>query len=375
VFLTVFLSLYSALHLYSWIKMRQALQIGIGASLLSLLFPAAMIFAPVVVRLLENAGHHGAARLLAYLGYTWMGLLFLFVSLSVVIDFYRLLLFLLQWVFDTRLAVITPTQRASFFFSLVLVSAIGIYGAVEAWRIRTETLTIESAKIPRSAGRVKIAQISDVHLGLIVGRSRLDRILSEVRAADPDILISTGDLVDGQADEIATLAAMIREIPARYGKFAVTGNHEYYAGISRSVAFTEAAGFRLLRGEWADIGGILGIAGIDDIAGAGGSETGISEGDLLSSLPPDRFILFLKHRPLLDPNAVGLFDLQVSGHTHKGQIFPFSLVTRSLYPIHAGLLKLDRGSLLYASRGSGTWGPPIRFLSRPEVTVIELIPK
>jgi predicted MPP superfamily phosphohydrolase len=99
----------------------------------------------------------------------------------------------------------------------------------------------------------------------------------------------------------------------------------------------------------------------------------VSEKELLSKLPREQFALLLKHRPVIDENAIGLFDLQLSGHTHKGQIFPFSLITMLLYPTHAGLLRLEKNAWLYVNRGSGTWGPPIRFLSPPEVTLIELV--
>ena len=94
---------------------------------------------------------------------------------------------------------------------------------------------------------------------------------------------------------------------------------------------------------------------------------------MLSRLPQGRFILFLKHRPLVNRGSPGLFDLQLSGHVHRGQIFPFSILTKLYYPVHAGFSSLELGSRLYVSRGAGTWGPPIRFLSPPEITVIDLV--
>lgn len=128
----------------------------------------------------------------------------------------------------------------------------------------------------------------------------------------------------------------------------------------------------MLRGEAVEVAGIY-IAGVDDPAGKQfGKPNGNSERGLLSGLDHDKFKILLKHRPLVSNDGTGLFDLQLSGHTHKGQIFPFSLVTKFYYPKHAGFLDLKNGSHLYVSRGSGTWGPPIRFLSPPEVTVIEL---
>jgi predicted MPP superfamily phosphohydrolase len=154
----------------------------------------------------------------------------------------------------------------------------------------------------------------------------------------------------------------------------VTGNHEFIAGIDKSLAFTRDCGFDTLRGEARDVGDFLTIAGVDDPAGQGfrlrGQENG--EGKLLSSLSRQRFILFLKHRPTVEENTLGFFDLQLSGHSHHGQIFPFNWIVRLYFPIGSGLHDMGN-SRVYVSRGSGTWGPPIRFLAPPEVTVIDLV--
>jgi predicted MPP superfamily phosphohydrolase len=207
-----------------------------------------------------------------------------------------------------------------------------------------------------------------------VKNERLDGILASVKAESPDLLVSTGDLVDAQLDSLEGLAEMLREINPQYGKFAITGNHEFYAGLGESLHFIKLAGFRLLRGEGITVDGIINIAGVDDQAGRRyGTYRENSEKYLLSKLPRSRFTLLLKHRPVIDSEAEGLFDLQLSGHTHKGQIYPFRLLTKLYYPNLSGLIKLNHNSLLYVSRGSGTWGPPIRFLSPPEVTVIDIV--
>jgi hypothetical protein len=119
------------------------------------------------------------------------------------------------------------------------------------------------------------------------------------------------------------------------------------------------------------------ISGVDDPAGrhAGVPPPSLSEQALLGSVPTDRFRLLLKHRPAVPIASDGLFDLQLSGHVHKGQIFPFNLLVRLLYPIPCGTSATPKGSLIHVSRGSGTWGPPLRFLAPPEVTVIDIIPK
>ena len=252
--------------------------------------------------------------------------------------------------------------------------SIATYGYFEALDIRTEMVIVKTPKIPKSIGRLRVVQISDVHLGLIVREERLKSILNEVKRSEPDLLVSTGDMVDGQINSMTGLAELLREINPRYGKFAVTGNHEFYAGLENSLDFLKKAGFKVLRGETISVAGILNIAGVDDPAGKQfGLFAEVPEKRLLSTLPKGTFTLLLKHRPVVDKDARGLFDLQLSGHVHKGQIFPFSIITRLFYPVRAGEMNIIDGASLYVSRGSGTWGPPVRFLSPPEVTVIDLV--
>lgn len=373
-FLLIFTTIYGILHFYAFMKARKAFSLGPAGSIPLALFMAVMLFAPIIVRILERAGYEAVPRTLALVGYTWMGLLFLFICASLVMDFWNILVRTAAWVLGTKALTGLITPSVAFFIALLCAAAAAGYGYFQALDIRTHPVTISSPKIPKDVGRFRVAQISDVHLGIIVGRARLQRILDRVKAADPDILVCTGDLVDGQMDDIDGLIALFQEITPQYGKLAVTGNHEYYAGLDRSLSFMEKAGFRVLRGEGTVITGYINAAGVDDHAGWDrGPKKRFSEKALLATLPQQAFTLFLKHRPLLDKNALGYFDVQLSGHTHGGQIFPFSLISRLFYPIGAGLHILEGPSYLYVSRGSGTWGPPIRFLAPPEVTVIDLV--
>jgi predicted MPP superfamily phosphohydrolase len=376
IFFLVFLSLYGGMHVYGFLKIRQALVLSQRMTVALVVFMALMVIAPVVIRTLERHGFESVARFLAYIGYTWMGLLFLFFSLAVVLDIFRLIVHAGGVILHSDLSGLTLSPRHSVIAALIFAVSMTGFGAFDAVRIRTERVVIESRKIPETVGRLRIVQISDVHLGIMVGEKRLRWILDRVKMAGPDILVSTGDLVDGQADGISNLAGMFSAINPKYGKFAVTGNHEFYAGLPHALAFTEKAGFTVLRGEGKTVSGLLNIAGVDDPAGDRyGVMKHVSEKALLSNLPREKFTLLLKHRPLIDRTASNLFDLQLSGHTHNGQIFPFNLVTRLFYPLCSGRYELGENSRLYVSRGSGTWGPPVRFLSPPEVTVIDLVHK
>jgi predicted MPP superfamily phosphohydrolase len=234
-------------------------------------------------------------------------------------------------------------------------------------------LEIKTNHVLPGEGRLRIVQISDVHVGIIIRNSRLDPVLDIIREAKPDILISTGDLLDGELDNIMQDAGRFAAIPARYGKFAILGNHEYYAGLDRSIEFTEAAGFKLLRDSMASIAGIT-IFGSDDITGrrfAGPDKRESFKKELAQKR--EGFVLLLKHQPHVDQEAN--FNLMLSGHTHGGQLFPFGLIVRLFFPMNYGAYPLGDNKLLYVSRGTGTWGPPVRVFAAPEITVIDLIGK
>jgi uncharacterized protein len=372
-FLLSFFTLYSLAHLYVFIKARSALAFGAGTGIVIGLVMAFMTVAPVLVRQLEKAGWEASGRVLSHIGYLWLGLIFLFVSWSLLTDLCRFGIYVVSTISGKEVPALVASRRPSFFVPLILSLSICFYGYFEALNIRLERVEIRTDKLPPGLERLRIVQISDVHVGLIVRQSRVQRIMDKVREADPDILISTGDLVDGQLDGLDGIAELFNEVSPRFGKFAIIGNHEFYAGLSQSIAFTEKAGFRLLRGEGlSDLP--VNIAGFDDPTGRYfGVPEGRPETEVLKGLSKERFTLLLKHRPFVSSGSLGLFDLQLSGHTHKGQIFPFSLITYFYYPVHAGFSAVGRGSVLYVSRGSGTWGPPIRFLAPPEVTLIELV--
>jgi len=225
-FLMIFLILYGGMHLYAFLKTKAAFQFGPLVSLLTIFCIVVLVLAPLIVRISERSGLERTAEVLALIGYTWMGILFLFVCASILVDGYRLLTYLAGLITRSPISWIRPTPRSAFLVPLFVALSIAAYGYFEALAIRTDRITIHSPKIPEEAGRIKIVQISDVHLGLIVRGERLKRILREVEAAGPDILVSTGDLVDGQIDNLFEEAEMIKAVRTKYGKYAVTGNLE-----------------------------------------------------------------------------------------------------------------------------------------------------
>ncbi|MFH1020263.1 MAG: metallophosphoesterase [Pseudomonadota bacterium] len=372
-FLLVYLSVYPLVHYYAFRKFRAAFSPGRKAALGIILFMAIMIAAPIVVRLAEMGGIETGARFWAYASFSWMGLLFLFLLISGTVDAARFAILATEKILSRRLVTPTISPRQLFAVQAMLVFTVYGYGMFEATDLRLERIEIVSPKIAENPGRIRIVQISDVHLGLIIREKRLKRILARIRQAKPDILVSTGDLLDGQLNNLVKEAALLEALNPPLGKFAITGNHEFYAGLQEALDFTGKSGFTLLRHQGAVVGG-LNLAGVDDpTVTAFAKEPGKPERDVLLAQPKKNFTILLKHRPDIDPNSLGLFDLQLSGHTHKGQIFPFNLLTWFFYPQKAGRLTGLNSGFLYLSRGTGTWGPPIRFLAPPEVTIIDLI--
>ncbi len=375
-FLLTYLSVYGALHLYLFVKARSALTPGFGTSVAMALFLTAMVIGPIAVRLLDRHGMHLASRYLAYVTYTWMGLLFFFFWLSLCLDVYNLSMRVLALLPGSSTGSLVWKGRDSFTFIILTVVFLGGLSGYSAWQIRLDRVVLQTMKLPAQVEKLTIAQISDVHLGPMVGERRLARIIRLLERVKPDLVVATGDLVDAQMDRLNNLAAMLATLNPPLGKFAIAGNHEFYAGIRQSGRFLKTAGFNFLRNEVFSLNGLINIVGVDDPAGKRrypeNSVVGKEEKILLGDSDPEKFTLLLKHRPRLEKESIGQFDLQLSGHTHGGQIFPFNLITRLFYSRQRGLHRLDSGSVLYVSRGTGTWGPPMRFLSPPEVTLIEL---
>lgn len=371
-FLLTFFLVYGSAQGYFLLRAWQGLSLGrCGAAWLSL-WLLAMVLAPVAVRLLEREGHERLARTAAYIGYCWMGFLFLFVSLMLVLDLLRFGRYLAA--FFVRLPSLPLFEPRPLFVTVAaLAVGIALYGWFEALQLRTVYLVLPTAKLPAGSPRVRIVQLSDLHVGLIVRDGRVQKVVQAVRQAAPDLVVATGDMVDGHVGHFDGVAELFRGIAPPLGMFAVTGNHEYYAGIGQATAFLKQCGFQLLRNEHREVGPYLTLVGVDDPASGQPDQSSI-EGRLLAEVPQRRFVLLLKHRPEIAAASRGRFDLQLSGHVHGGQIFPFSLLTWLRFPLMAGLHRLSEGEALYVSRGCGTWGPPIRFLEPPEVTVIDLVP-
>lgn len=360
-FLSVAFLVYGAMHLYALSKVWLVFPHSLGLGLALVLGGLLLTLSPLLIWLMQNQTWHGATLAASWVAFVWMGFLFLFCSFALVFDFGHALSTLLgfKWPLNETMAFRTV--------GLIALTMLG-YGLVEARQIQIEEIKITTPKL--ASGRVTIAQISDLHLGMMLGGEFVERVTARLREIQPDIVVATGDIIDGQGDDVGAMAKRFLSVQPPEGAYAVIGNHEFYAGLENSLGFLRSAGFTVLRGESASAAGIV-FVGIDDsTAGARGHEARVDTSKALASVTKDDFIVLLKHQPVVDSETP--FDLQLSGHIHGGQIFPFGYLTRLVYRVRTGLTRLADGRWLYVSRGTGTWGPPIRIFAAPEITLITI---
>ncbi|WP_063795030.1 metallophosphoesterase [Kitasatospora sp. MBT66] len=244
----------------------------------------------------------------------------------------------------------------------------GMYGVLRGPRLKQ--VTVPLAKLPAGADGYRIAVVSDIHLGPILGRAHTQRIVDTINAAKPDLITIVGDLVDGTVPELGRDAEPLAQLRARDGAYFVTGNHEYFSGAAPWVDFVRELGVHPLQNARVELGG-FDLAGVNDIAGEREGD-GPDFGRALGDRDPARTAVLLSHQPVTVHDAVrhGV-DLQLSGHTHGGQLWPGNYVAELANPTVAGLERYG-DTQLYVTRGAGAWGPPVRVGAPSDITIVTL---
>ena len=260
--------------------------------------------------------------------------------------------------------------------AFVMGLAVTGMGIKQANTVQKTMIRVPTSKLPEGCKRLRIVQLTDLHLGPFVGLPLLAQILRKVREAAPDIVVVTGDLADGKLAGRRREISMLKRIKPRFGMYAVPGNHDYYDDIDEAVFFMESAGMKVLRTEAAETGGII-IAGADDRDHLVKGQWNLSRSETLvlsyEREQRDKFLLLLRHRPIVEKGTEGHFDLQLSGHTHGGQLFPLISSRHRIAGYTRGLKKLKCGGCLYVSNGAGFVGPPVRLFAPPEIAVVDLV--
>ncbi|MGW5233325.1 metallophosphoesterase [Streptomyces nodosus] len=244
----------------------------------------------------------------------------------------------------------------------------GTYGVLRGPAVKR--VTVPLARLPRAAHGFRIAVVSDIHLGPVLGRGFAQRVVDTINSTQPDLIAVVGDLVDGSVKDLGPAAAPLSQLRARHGSFFVTGNHEYFSGAEQWVEEVRRLGLRPLENARTELPA-FDLAGVNDLAGESEGE-GPDFAKALGDRDPARAVVLLAHQPLQIHEAVEhRVDLQLSGHTHGGQLWPGNLVAAAANPTVAGLDRYG-DTQLYVSRGAGAWGPPTRVGAPSDITVIEL---
>ena len=361
-FLLAFFLIYSGMHAVVAFRILTLVPQNLPVRLFFFAFLILMIICPIVTHQLDRAGHHSLAIIPAWTGYTWMG--FIFVAFCLALAF--IILELLATGLRSFLQGWSPLLSAEIKAVLLIGMALSIMvvGAFEARSLAVEHVRLTSPKLKNS---FTLVQISDVHLGLLAGEKRVRAIRDELERIKPDILVCTGDLIDSNPESLAPVSRELKSFQAPGGKFAVTGNHEVYAGLERSRLFLQDSGFTVLDDQVWNGQGIT-LAGTSFRHEPACSQ----EERLWSRIKPENVVILLKHSPTVCSDSTKHFDLQLSGHTHKGQIFPFGLAVKAFFSYLAGTYPLLNDATLHVNRGTGTWGPQVRFLAPPELTVVTI---
>lgn len=311
--------------------------------------------------------------ILAWLGSYWLGILYFAFLIVGVLDIVRMLM---KWsgFFSEGYSFFAANSGLVAMVVLIFIVVLQIYGS---WNALRPQATRYEITIPKSGGELpelRLVMVSDIHLGKIVGLKRLTKMVDMINRSEPDLVVFVGDIVDGGVDVFTEqkLDDVFKNIKFKYGIYAVLGNHEYISQEKEKVVFhLKKGGVQILRDQVVKIADSFYLVGRDDQSAARFSPIGRQAlSKIMEGVNIDNPVILLDHQPqgLEEAEKLGI-DLQLSGHTHKGQFFPNNLITNKMFENDWGYLR--KGSFqLIVSSGFGTWGPPIRIGNKPEIVEV-----
>lgn len=328
-------------------------------------------------RFLERLVPSTASDIVIKIGSMWLGAMVYLIILFLLFDIVRLIYPLLG-VSSTLSSRANPQLTFKISIGIYLTTALILFGGyINALYPRVNHLIINTNKSILVHSKLKIAAASDIHLGTIIANGRLERFVRMMNAQQPHIILLAGDIFDEDLGPVLKndMGKLLSQLKAPLGVYAVTGNHEFIGGVDQAVDYLKNHGIQVLRDTAISVNEILNIVGRDD------RQAKVMRGiirkplpDLVEKIDRKKFTILLDHQPYKLKEAVeNGIDLQISGHTHHGQVFPFNFITRAIFEVSHGLKKIEN-TYFYVSTGYGTWGPPVRVGNRPEIVVIEIVP-
>ncbi len=375
VFFSIVLIIYGLINTYIFTRFMQCLPSGWQGRMWAIIVFWVLVGSFVVARFLERAYPCNFTEVMTWIGSFWLGAMVYFVLVALFVDFVRLVNHFLPFFPQVFYADYQKTKLITLFITMGLVILTVTAGFINARNPRIKVLDLNIAKKIQGDKTLKIAMASDIHLGTLVGERGASRLVSMINGLHPDIILLAGDIVDEDLKPVIrrNLGETLKNLYAPLGVYAITGNHEYIGGADEAIAYLTAHKIKFLQDTLELIDNRFYLAGRDDRDKSrftGKQRKPLAE--ILKGADPAFPILLMDHQPfqLFKPEELGV-DLQLSGHTHHGQMWPFNYITNAIYEVSRGYKKKGN-THIYVSSGYGTWGPPIRIGNRPEVVSIRL---
>lgn len=375
IFFSLFLLLYGLINSYVYLRGWQAIPpespfripYAVIFSILSLSFFAG--------RMLERWAPGALSTFFVWTGSFWFAAFAYFTLAALFIDILRLVNYGVP-IFPSFITTdIARTKTAVLIGVIAVVGTALTAGYFNARSPQLKTLRIHIPKKIESLSTLNVAVASDIHLGTIIGSERLDKIVRTINDLNPDLILFPGDIVDEDLAPVIrqNLGETLRLLKAKYGVFAITGNHEYIGGVEEACTYLAEHKIRVLRDEAVTIRDGITLVGREDRSinqFAGKRRKLLSE--IVDGAADSSVLIVMDHQPFgLDEAVAQGADLQLSGHTHHGQLWPFQLITNAIYEVSWGYKKKGE-TQFYVSSGAGTWGPPVRLGNTPEIIHLQI---
>jgi hypothetical protein len=329
----------------------------------------------IIARILDRKYQNKLPALFIWIGSFWLGAMLYFFLIVLLIDILKLVNLIIP--FFQTLPFIHSIHLNLYLFSLsiLIVTIILFTGYLNSIHPHIRNLNININKPGGKFKQIRLAAASDIHLGTIISKSRIKRIVEKINGLNPDLVLLPGDVIDEDIRPVIknNLGEILRQIKSKYGVYGITGNHEYIGGVVNAKKYLTEHNIKLLNDDYVEIEDSLYLIGREDrsIRGFAGLNRKLLD-EILKGANKSKPLILMDHQPVKFIEAEeNKIDLQLSGHTHHGQVWPFNFITKRVFEISMGYKK--RGDThYYVSCGVGTWGPPVRTNCRPEVLCIDI---
>ncbi len=375
IFFSIVLGVYILVSYYIFIRGLQALPAGNSFRSYYIWIFWILTGTYIAGRILEGVHLSYLSDLLVWTGSFWLGAMLYFFLLVLFFDLLRLSHHVLHWYPDVIVQNMLKTKLVVFWGSVVWVVLLIAVGHINTRIPEVRHIDIEIDKRAGAMKEVNVVLMSDIHLGTLIGNRHLARVVSKAMALEPDIILLAGDILDEDLAPVIrqNIGETLRQLRAPLGVYAVMGNHEHIGGEKPAEQYLEGHGLRVLRDTVVMINDGFWLVGRDDRDKerfTGRQRKPLKT--LIQNVDASYPVILIDHQPFYLEKAAALgVDLQVSGHTHHGQMWPLNYITRAMYTISHGYGYID-GMHAYVSNGVGTWGPPVRIGNRPEIVHIRI---